>query len=347
LTSWSPPATLKANGSAICEGAPETCTLAKTPNGAFDYEGFASHWRASLEAYSNIGVSPNYIGIQNHPNWTPSTSDPMEGCLFLPQEGNRTVTIDGANTEVKFPGFVEAMSAVAGQLSGLAQIPQFIAPEVSGAGVVADYAPYLDFSRTGAIAHHMYDVDPTAIDPTTFTTLGELGQKYQRPIFQTEGVSDGFGTAMLMHYSLAVEGVSVYLQNDLVGSAFDLLKDAMALISLGAEDFVLQSPYHALRHYAFYTDPGWVRVSATSTQNDLLSSAWLSPDEDALTVVLVNPGLSAADVELEPGSFTFADSHVIRTVFDGVERSADLGPLPVEGIVRIPSRSTLTVALRK
>lgn len=347
LTSWSPPAALKANGASICAGAAETCTLKKTPSGVFDYDGFANHWRASLEAYSKIGVSPDFIGIQNHPNWTPTESAPMDGCMFLPKEGPLTLTINGVDVQTTFPGFVEAMSAVAGQLAGLARVPQFAAPEINGAGAVADYAAQLDFTRTGAIAHHVYDFDLATNDTTVFTQLGALGRQYQRPTFLTEGAADGFGTAVLMHYSLAVEGASVYLQNDLVGSAFDLVKDAMSLISLSAEDFMLQGPYHSLRHYALYTDPGWVRVGATSTQSGLLSSAWLSPGGDALTVVMVNLGPSSESIQLALEQFAFKDSRVVRTVFDGIEQFADLGPLAIERVIRVPSRSISTVALRK
>ena len=40
LTSWSPPATLKQSGATNCQGNADTCTLSRTPAGAFDYPGF-------------------------------------------------------------------------------------------------------------------------------------------------------------------------------------------------------------------------------------------------------------------------------------------------------------------
>ena len=36
-------------------------------------------------------------------------------------------------------------------------------------------------------------------------------------------------------------------------------------------------------------------------------------------------------------------SEVTRTVFEGIERSAELGPLPAEGVVRVPGRAIVTV----
>jgi len=37
-------------------------------------------------------------------------------------------------------------------------------------------------------------------------------------------------------------------------------------------------------------------------------------------------------------------AEVTRTVFDGVERSADLGALPPAWVVRVPGRAIVTVA---
>ena len=50
------------------------------------------------------------------------------------------------------------------------------------------------------------------------------------------------------------------------------------------------------------------------------------------------------DLALEPGE-TFASSTVTRTVFDGVERSAELGSLSSEAVVQVPVRAIVTVSL--
>jgi hypothetical protein len=349
LTSGSPPAALKANGSRDCSGNPDTCTLVQLADGSFDYAGFAAYWRASLEAYASAGIAPDYIGIQKNPNWSPPESDTIEACTFLPTEGTATVSIDGSDVEVAYPGFAQALEAVLEQLDGLASIPMIAAPEVSSFELVADYVPSLDFSGVDAIAHHMYGTDPAAIDAAALAALGELAQEYQRPLLQTEMRADGFDTAMLMHYVLAVEGASAYLQNDFAASASALEADTMALISLGTEEFTFEAPYHAMRHNALRTDPDWVRVAATSDAEDLLASAWLSPDEDALTVVLVNAGPNELATQLELGeelSELLTSSEVTRTVFDGVERSAELGALCAEGILRVPGHAIVTVAWR-
>lgn len=347
MTAGSPPAALKANGSRDCSGNPDTCTLVQRGDGSFDYAGFAAHWRASLEAYAGVGVVPDYVTIQNNPNWVPTESETLEACRFLPTEGTATVSVDGTDVDVPFPGLAQALEAVANELDGLASAPRIIAPDVTNYEVVPEYAPSLDFSIVDAIGHHLYGTDPMVIDDTALAALGELAQEHDRPLLQTEMREDGFDTAVLMHHVLAAEGAAAYLQNDFVTSAFSLEPDDMALIALTEEDFSLQAPYYALRHYALHTDPGWVRVDAESDDADLLATAWLSPEEDALTVVLVNAGLTefATQIELDAEAMGLSgNAQVTRTVFDGVERSAELGALPAEGIVQVPGHSIVTVA---
>jgi glucuronoarabinoxylan endo-1,4-beta-xylanase len=347
LASWSPPATLKANGSVLCQGNADTCTLTRLPSGEFDYAGLAAHWRSSLEAYADIGVVPDYIGIQNNPDFVPAAWAPGEGCRLLPTEGSTTEWVDGANVSVDYPGFAEALNTVIDQLAGLSSPPKITAPETSTLASVADYMAELDLSRVDAIAHHLYGTDPSAIDPAAFETVGELGRSAVLPVFQTEMESDGLGTAVLMHHALAVEGASAYLHSILIRPESMSLAGAGAMVTLGDEDFVLEAPYHVVRHFAYYTDPGWYRAEATSDVQELLVSAWMSPDETALTLVLVNTGSTDLETQLDLEEPILRSSTVTRTTFDGIERSAVLGALPPEGLVRLPGHAILTVALHE
>jgi len=80
-----------------------------------------------------------------------------------------------------------------------------------------------------------------------------------------------------------------------------------------------------------------------------LSSAWLSPDGGSLTLVLVNGGDDLVNVEVvlpEEYAPFLEDTSVIRTVFGGVERMADLGGLPNDAVVRIPGGSVVTISTR-
>ena len=347
LGSWSPPGALKANGTVICQGNFDTCTLAQLPGGGFDYASYASYWRGTLDAYAKVGVTPDYIGIQNNPDWVPSSVEIFEACKFLPKEGTQTATVNGLDIQVRYPGYDEALTAVMGQLSGLKAPPKIVAPEVTAATLVASYVNGLDASHLDAIGHHLYGTDPTAPDPSSLQALQDLGQQRGLPLFQTEMQADGFGTALLLHDTLVLEGAAVYIQTSLIGPAASPGLDPTALITLGATDFTIEAPYHAMRHYAAFTNPGWVRVEAASSTPELLASAWLSPEADAVTVVMINTGRNPITTQLDAGGVSAGKSRVVRTVFDGVERSVELGSLSSERIVQIPGRSIVTVALNQ
>jgi O-glycosyl hydrolase len=99
----------------------------------------------------------------------------------------------------------------------------------------------------------------------------------------------------------------------------------------------------ALRHFSGFTDPGYVRVAATSNEFDVMASAYLSPDEDRLAIVVLNVGNDDFDVRLEGIE---GKSQVLRTVFrpGQSETWQYLGSL-ANGWVELPSRSVATVAV--
>ena len=185
-------------------------------------------------------------------------------------------------------------------------------------------------------------VSTRPLSPTQVSSGANTSARSFRPKCRRRGIE----TALLLHYALAVEGVSVYVQAGFAESASSLA-NPRALIAMGTADFTIQLPYHAMRHYSLHTDPGWVRVAAGSTATGLLASAWLSPAEDALTVVLLNSGLAEVDVKLEAGQTRWTSSRVTRTAFAGVERSAELGAVPAQGVFRMPGHAMLTVAMRR
>jgi O-glycosyl hydrolase len=346
LSSWSPPPALKANGALLCSGNVQTCTLAKTPAGAFDYAGLADHWLASVAAYAKVGLVPDYVGIQNNPNWLPSSAETLEACRFLPAEGTVTVPVGLTNVKVSYPGLAEAQAATLAAFSTLPTRPKILAPETSGLDSVADYVPSLDPAKTDALAHQLYGVNPAAVDLAALGAMGKLVSQFGRPVFVTEMQADGFGTALLLHYATVVEGASAYLQAALTGPVSGPLTNTQALLGIDLTKFSRQDPYYSMRHFAAHTDPGWTRVEATTAKSGLLVSAWLSPSNQDLTLVLINAGVAEVSARLKlPGDWSTSD--VKRSVFSGVERWAPLGALSTQGVLRIPPESVVTVALSR
>jgi O-glycosyl hydrolase len=343
LTSWSPPANLKANAAVNCSGNADTCTLTKNAMGGFDYASFATYWRNSLQAYTAAGIFPDYMGIQNNPNWLPTAAQVGEACIFLPSEGMTSVSLNGKNVTVSYPGYAEAQTATLSALKGLANLPKVLAPETSDYASVQSYIAALDPSSLDAVAHHLYGMDPQNPDLTGLAAVANAAPG--KPLFQSEMESDGLGTALLIHYTTVVEGASAYLQTTLTSSTTGPATNFDALVGTTATDFTIRQTYYAMRHFSLNTDPGWVRVDATSTSSTLLSSAWISPVGDALTVVLVNDATTDQNVEIDlPSGTRQAQSSVSRTVFDGVERGADLGSLSDGNVLKVPARSIVTIA---
>ena len=346
LSSWSPPITLKANGALVCSGNVQTCTLTKTAAGAFDYAGLADYWLGSLGAYAKVGLVPDFIGIQNNPNYIPSSAESLEACKFLPTEGTVSVPVGLTTVRVSYPGLAQAHAATLDALSTLTTRPKLLAPETSDFGSVADYLPNLDPSKTDALAHQLYGVNPAAIDLDALAAMGKLVSQYGRPVFVTEMQADGFGTAVLLHYATVVEGASAYLQAALTGSMSGPLANTQALLGIDSATFKRLDPFHAMRHFAGHTDPGWTRVEASAAGTGLLVSAWQSPSGQDLTLILINSRSSELSAHLAlPGDWS--SSEVIRSVFSGVERSATLGALSPQGVLRMPPESVITVALSR
>ncbi len=343
LNSASPPDSLKANGDTWCEGNPDTCTLATLPDGSFDYAGLASYWRASLEAYAAVGIHPDYVSIQNNPNWVPAPGAAGEACRFLPSEGSATVNVNGEDVSVDYPGYAQALDAVLGEFDGLDPVPKIVAPETTNITGPPEYVDRLDMATVDAIGYHMYGTDAANLDMSALLALTQVAEENERPLFQSEVQTDALSTAVLMHAALVIQSAALFVQNGFVASASRIEPDSTALINLTDDDFVLGDPYYVMLQYSAHLAPEWVRVAADSDAENVLASAWVSPDDATMTIVLTNPGIGKQVVQIDVGMRAASESVVTRTALGGVERARDLGELPPDGRVTLPGHSLVTI----
>jgi O-glycosyl hydrolase len=345
LSSWSPPAALKQNGATFCASDPMACTLVKLPGGDFDYEGLAQYWRGTLDAYAAAGFVPDYIGIQNNPDWVPSGGAVNEACRFLPSQGTIEITVGGATVPVEYPGYRQALQAVLGALADLPARPRILGPELGGMKGTDLYLNELEASQIDAIAHHMYDTDPSAPDVAALRGLAELQDGMGVPLFQTEMQANGFDTAVLIHHALVDGRASMYLQTALIGPLSGPATNPSALVGMDDEGFVLQDAYFAMSHYSRFTDPAWIRVAASTSTEGLLSSAWLAPEQDALSVVLINTTAAPLIVALDLGSHPLQKARWIRSSFAGAERASELGVWTPGSDITLPAHAVATLVV--
>jgi O-glycosyl hydrolase/fibronectin type 3 domain-containing protein len=335
MSSWSPPAYLKSNGEVGNGG-----TLIQI-EGQYDYAGFADYWYSSLQDYMAHGVNPTWITIQNEPDWTAD----YDSCRFDPTEG-------------QYAGYGLAQDAVYNRLQSMASPPKLLGPDCVGlygnAAGLRNYMDHMNAATFYGIAHHLYggstDGTPDGYNSAFTTVLNYSNTLFPgKPRFMTEfgDIKGLIPCANLIHNTLVVEQVSGYSHWSLMWPG------DIGLVEIefpwGSGDWIspkgywLNPSYWSMKHYSYFIEPGFRRVSASSGNSDILVSSFLSPDSKRLVTVLINRStVNPAYVTLNPGSFTYDTSNVYQTA--GEDHFVSLGPV-VGSQVTLPASSLTTIIL--
>ena len=368
MSSWSPPASLKASGQVSCVGASQTepgCTLVKV-NGGYNYKGFAQYWYDSLNAYAALGVVPNYISLQNEPDFTPSG---YAGCRFDPTEEPGGI----------YAGYKQAVDATYAKLQTMTDPPAFIGPEVVGLGY-NDPENYLaewnaaELGEVSAVAHHLYHGgDSGAPDSYDAAMLQLAGAAPGKELFETEfdhspDQSNAMNTAWLIHDSMATEEASVYLYwsyfwpdtNQLIYVDNPFAPSSWKYPS----GYHINDYYYALEHFSRFVQPGFRRIASPTGLAELRATAYYNAAERQLVYVLVNTSatdtltpalefpvgapraLGGNDVPHARNAQQYGATSVYRSTFSGAtERFASLGALPANGVVTLPPQAVATIVV--
>ncbi|HEX3048645.1 MAG TPA: carbohydrate-binding protein, partial [Bacillota bacterium] len=336
--SWTPPADLKSNNN-LNQG-----TLIKE-NGAYVYSKFADYWYNALVAYKAKGIVPDYISIQNEPDYENSG---WETCVLRPTE------------DTTYAGYGPALNAVVSRIASFSPLPKIVGPECTGlAGgsvpgpLVQNYCNNIDTTKLYAIAHHLYN-GGDANNPDSFNTnFQTIATTYSsKPRWQTEyDQGTAFTTASLINNALTVEGVSAYFYWDLIWDTSQ--RPLIALESpwnksgwSSTKGYIISDFYYVFKQFCKYTDPGYVRVEDSSSLTEVKTSAFISPDKNQLTVILINNGSAENMATLNLNGFTAASSAIYRTIPGGSDKFASAGSLGSGNTVTLPAQSVSTVVLR-
>ena len=122
---------------------------------------------------------------------------------------------------------------------------------------------------------------------TTFaSTYGDKPLMQTEYEASTEGYNwpDALNLAKLLHNSLTVEGVTAYLY-------WDLFWGEGGLVGLSGPSYNINSDYYGFKHYSAFIHSDWQRVDADADTSDLRMSAYVSPDNNNLSVVIINTSL--------------------------------------------------------
>ena len=260
---------------------------------------------------------------------------------------------------VAYAGYDRALDAVYRELQALPSPPKILGPETIGIGYnsVQNYlapnnAP--EMRELFGVAHHLYHGGSEKQPDSFVPIMRALRARYALPLFQTEfGRGNGIQTAWLMHDALVDEQVSCYCYWSLLWPDGQLVSMDNPWRRAGwkyPHGYHLNPPYYALKHFSFFTRPGYRRVEAQVSAAPIKMSAFTSPDRRRLVVVLINTSAtSATTVRLALGVFAGKPSEAYRSTPDAAapELWKSLGALGPDDTVILPPQSIVTASLRR
>lgn len=337
MSGWSPPAYLKSNAETGNGG-----TLAKDANGDYRYEDYAQWWDNSLQYYASagIGIEPDYVSMQNEPNWT-ATHD--SNLLDLSESATR------ASYDLAFGAVWTKFNTRMG-----AAMPKMLGPETIALRKADEYIDSLSSvnrSRMYGYAHHLYQDDVYANPDVLLSDMAAFQAGYgDKPIFQSEYAQlddhqptpwvRSYNLAKLMHNSLAVEGVSAYFYWALFWNG------EQGLVTVPGESsaaYTIHPEYYAFKHYSAFIRENWQRIESHSSKSELSQTAFINPDGDQISMILLNPLAHSVEFTPQFNGYQVVSSRAHRS--SQTENCLNLGDLTPGAPVLLPANSITTLSL--
>ncbi|MBP5457315.1 MAG: discoidin domain-containing protein [Paludibacteraceae bacterium] len=350
MSSWSAPASLKANNSLNGSNGGVKASLAKE-NGQFVYDKFGQWWRRSLERYHAVGIYPDYISIQNEPDMDAQ----YEATLFDEKESNEIAS------------YGKALKAVYDAMEGMENRPKFMGPEPLGIGWnnTQKYLNELDLNLLDGICFHYYHSGDQSHDNDKYSypddyinaMKGLATYQSQKPLFMTENCSmrdqrkqDALHTAWIISNAFNYNLVASYLHWNLLwgesGGCITVDNPWDESQWKSDKGFTVQSEYHGLRHFSKFVQRGWQVVSSSSTDQDVISTAFKSPNGEEFTIVLINKGHGDKSASIAIGGDSPEEGQIIQTVPDKEVWSQVIGNYTKGSEVSLPSNSVTTITMK-
>jgi hypothetical protein len=144
--------------------------------------------------------------------------------------------------------------------------------------------------------------------------------------------------AKLIHNAMTVEEASAYLYWDLFWAS------PSGLVSVTNTTYTINPVYYAMMHYSRFTDPNWQRIDAAANSNDLRITAYKSPDDSNVAVVIINTS-SVADINLtlSLNGYNQRNSEIYQSTSDA--NFAYIGTFSTSTPMFLPKQSITTIHL--
>ena len=298
MTAWSPPENIKSTGSAF-KG-----TLAQV-GGQYDYADYAQWWVDSLQYYQSNSSLPDYISIQNEPDWYPTAATNVAyeaGCELDATQGTHA-------------GYPQALAAVisAFQVNGFGSV-DLIGPDTAGIGgnivpnYIASITNYLNTTTNPlfAVAHHLYGANAATTGVGALSTLESQFPYLVIPKFMTElnpgdnlgtNEPDWMGLAVTMNNTFTYEDASTYLVWSIMWGLVNPHN------GLPASD-----NYYALGQFSKFIRPGAWRAQVTCSDPNVLVSLYRQTNSnpqisDQLALVMINTSSNYSYPVIQTGAY--------------------------------------------
>lgn len=331
MCSWTPPAELKSNDS-LNNG-----TLKKV-NGNFVYNAFAQYWYDALIEYGTHGIYPDWISIQNEPDYLTTQ---WETCKFTPTE------------TAEFPGYDKALDSVYNKIKDLPSTPLLLGAEALGIGYnnFTNYqTPINDKPYLFGHNYHLYHGgDPEAPD-SYIGTLNNIKNNYgDKPNMMTEYEHAAAGwlkSGWLINNVLTQANASAYFYWDLIwpdGGLIDIDNPWDNTLWENSKGFKLNPMYYMFKHYSKNISPGYIRIDGTNKNSALRTAVFASPDSKQISIVIVNTADREITSRIQMSDWSVSSSEIIQSA--GTNYYQSLGGLSDLNEVTLPGSSITTVVL--
>jgi glucuronoarabinoxylan endo-1,4-beta-xylanase len=275
---WSPPASMKTNGSTICNTGSGPGSLISSDYGS--YAAYLSNYIASLSSFD--GISLYAISVQNEPDYCPTTSD---GASWT------AANIDNFTKTNLGPTL-----ASAGQSSVL-----IVLPESSHCGSYLSSMSDTTFGDSSATAYplvaacHDYGIPTSTINlsQSAYSTAQSIGKHYwetEVALLRTTwdpSVTDALQWAHQIHNWMTVAGANAWNWWTILGGAAG---DNEKLIDSSR---TVAKRVYAIGNFARFVRPGYYRIDATANpQSGIYVSAYKNPAASELIIVAINTNSS-------------------------------------------------------
>jgi glucuronoarabinoxylan endo-1,4-beta-xylanase len=289
---WSPPASMKTNGSTICDTGTGVSSL-----NSDSYSSYAQYLVNYVKSLSSLyGITLYALSVQNEPN----TCFGYDGAIWSAANLDTFIKSDLG------PAFVSA-----GVSSTLIMTPESSRYDslASLAGTTMRDAPAAAY--VGINAWHDYDAAPSVINPYAsqnklyWETEASAGPGYGPSLCEgcwDPSMADALMWAQIVDNRLAVANANAWNYWKLIDYAGN--KDNEGLVGF---DGTISKRAYMLGNYSKFIRPGYVRIDATHTpQTGLTISAYKDASTGSFAIVVTNQNSSNVSQIFKLNGFTAA-----------------------------------------